>query len=126
MNRYLQQLFSVSNWVLPLLLLVCLITPISSVGAGTTVTNSVHVTADTGSNHATVTTIINGEVVEDWSASSTEPIVYSKSIYSSSTINNNKTVSSTTPSQTTYQNQLQKLINQLQALISLYVSLLNY
>jgi len=123
MNRHLQQTFFITGWLLPLLLFGCLITPISQVSAETTVTNSVNVTANGGESHAAVTTIINGEVVEDWSASSTEPIVYSKSITSSSTVNT--TELSTTPSQATNHDQLKALIAKLQALISLYVSLLN-
>lgn len=123
MNRKIQKTVFVTRWSLPLLVLGCLLAFVSPVNAETTVTNSVNVSAGGGESHAAVTTIINGEVVEDWSATSTEPIVYSKSINSSSTVT--KTEVSTTPSQTTDHDQLKALIAKLQALISLYVSLLN-
>lgn len=122
MNKHLQQTFFVSRWVLPLLVFSCLFTFTDFVRAETNITSSVHITANGGENSATVKTIINGEVIEDWSTTSTEPIVYSKSINSSSTT----TEISTTPSQTMNRDQMKALIAKLQALISLYVSLLKY
>ena len=119
MNRHTLQISLMNLWVLALLVLVCLLVPFASTSAGTTVSNSVSVSASgSGESHASVTTVINGEVVEDWSTSSSEPIEYSQTHVSTSSEVN-------TEIQTSDQ-QLKAMIAQLEAIISFYVSLLNY
>lgn len=85
--------------------------------AETTVRNSVKVSADGGSSQASVRTIVDGVVVTDWSASSTEPISYSEQqTYPSSETTAKSSVA-------TEAAQLEALLTQLQILISLYVTL---
>ncbi len=111
------------HWTSALLLLCCLLTAHSSVEAETNVTQSVSVSANGGESHASVKTVINGEVVEDWSATSNEPIEYSQTI--STTNATTTTEISTNPTQQKTDAQLKEIISQLQALIAFYVSLLN-
>ena len=95
-----------------------------ALAAETEIVNSVNVTASGGSNHASVQTTINGEVVEDWSASSTEPIHYTNSITSDpTTVTAETSAEGSKPSE---EDQLRGLLTQLKALISLYVSLLTH
>jgi len=94
--------------------------------AKTTVSNTVHVSANssegTGVSHASVTTVVNGEVVESWSATSTDPITYHSSMTHAGTAAAEVSTTATTdePDPTI----LRQLIAQLQALIALYVTLL--
>jgi len=123
MNKPTQHAFLFIYWVLLILFLGCLLLPTNTASAETTVTNSVQVISNSSGNsesQASVTTIINGEVVEDWSATSTEPILYS-STYTSEDVSTKET-----PLPTSNRDQLEAMIAQLEAIISLYVSLLNY
>ncbi len=96
---------------------VGLLFSVGSASAETTIKNSVSVSSNAdGSNQAIVKTIINDEVVEDWSASSTGPITYSSSHHLDSA---EATVETST------RDQLLILIAQLEAIIAYYVSLLN-
>ncbi|MEN9922011.1 MAG: hypothetical protein RL097_287 [Candidatus Parcubacteria bacterium] len=87
--------------------------------ADTTVTNTVSVSANSSTRkeqqQATVHTVINGKVVEDWSTTSSTSIIYTK-IHTTDT---SSTISTTTE-QTAL---LHELLTRLQALISLYVTL---
>lgn len=100
-----------------MLLSSCLLFP-QITTAETVVTNSVSVSASgSGENSASVTTIINNEVVEDWSSNSVEPIKYSNYISASSSTETRVHASSE-------EVRLKEMIIRLEALISLYVSLL--
>jgi hypothetical protein len=98
--------------------------------ADTTVTNTVQVEADgSGESHAAVKTVVNGVVIEDWEKSSSGPIMYTHTATSTETETvvsvsaDGGAVHETVPSQPT-RDQLVELIERLQALIALYVSLL--
>lgn len=92
---------------------------ISTANAETSVINSVRVSANgTSENHASVHTVINGEVVEDWSTTTEDPIEYTSAVVTA-------TSTPLSSSQDTTNDHLKAVIAQLQALISLYVSLLN-
>ena len=123
MNRYTQKTILIIHWALALLILGCLLIPINSASATTIISNSVSVSANSsnGESHAAVTTIINGEVIEDWSATSTEPIVYAQTHISTSSVTN-----SVVSTETSTRDQLKAMIAQLEAIISFYVSLLNH
>ncbi|MCA9358991.1 hypothetical protein KC926_02175 [Candidatus Kaiserbacteria bacterium] len=103
-------------------LLVFLIINPTFTQAETVVTNSVNISANSsgGQSHASVQTIINGEVVENWSTTSSEAIYYSSNFQTSTT----STQHSTTTQRELTNEQLKTLIKRLEVLISLYVSLL--
>lgn len=102
-----------------LLILGCLLIPLTSASAETVIKNSISVGASgSGENYAAVKTTVNDEVVEDWSTSSTEPIVYSQTHTSTS--------SEVYSEVETGDQQLMAMIAQLEAIISFYVSLLKY
>lgn len=90
-----------------------------SAHAETYINNSINVSANGsdggGTNSVAVTTVVNGEVVEDWSSTSTEPITYSKTYISTS---------SGVDEEETTRDQLKAMVAQLEAIISYYVSLL--
>lgn len=91
----------------------------------TTVQNSVHISADGSKNSASVYTKINGEVVNDWSKTSSSSISYSSNIqYPSQSVTS---VSTETPVSTAVERaKLEQLLAQLQVLISLYVTLTSH
>lgn len=109
-----------------LFLSATLLTSINTVSAATTVTNNFSVSANSSdgnsNNSASVTTVINGEVVEDWSVSNSEPISYSSTITGTTSTN---TLVVDTHRREQEQENLKVLIAKLQALIALYVSLLH-
>lgn len=95
------------------------------VWAKTTINNSVNVSANssggTSVSQASVTTIVDGEIVESWSVTSTDPISYEHTVISASSTNAHAALYADTKSDQTI---LRQLIKQLQALIALYVTLL--
>lgn len=110
------------------LLLFCLLASSSSfllatpTHAETTITNNVSVYANSNdTNHAAVTTVVNDAVVENWSTSSTSPITYTNT-FSTDSATIDTTINTSHP---TDRDHMVALIDQLQALIALYVSLLS-
>ncbi|MBP6881023.1 MAG: hypothetical protein KBC35_00130 [Candidatus Pacebacteria bacterium] len=129
MNVQLQQLTK-SNCAILLVGLIggylCVLT--TPAIAETTVTNSVRVEANgSGESHASVKTVINGVVVEDWEETSLDPILYSH-IATGTESSTSISVSATDQSSTSQpeRDRLVELIARLQALIALYVSLLTH
>jgi hypothetical protein len=95
----------------------------SHVYAETTVVNSVYAgTNGTGESQASVTTIINGEVVEDWSSTSSTSIKHSNTVV----VENDSVINTTNTSQANNRDHMVELIAHLEALIALYVSLLSH
>lgn len=92
--------------------------------AETTVTNTVSVSADGNSNNqAAVTTVVNGEIVEDWSDTSSSTITHS-STYTAAVVTNHTEVTADQAVDTEAKRLLlETLIARLQALIQLYVTL---
>ena len=129
MNKKIQLTFFIIGWSISLATFSYITNTASTVNAETSVANSINVTANSNSaeSSASVITIVNGEVIEDWSATSTDPIRYS------STYNNDTesismpphTNADTSLSQTSSRDQLKAMIAHLEALISLYVLLLH-
>lgn len=97
------------------LLAAALFLPFYTLSAETRIENSVSVSASgDGVSRTSVTTIIDGEVVEDWATSTTGTVTY--------TSEHQVSTSEPTPEERTRLNQM---IEQLLALISFYESLLN-
>lgn len=123
------QLHNKYGLVITLILCAALSTPVMCT-ATTVVSNNVSVSANSsnsssngsdGESHtsASVTTVVNGKVVESWSASSTEDISYERTI----SISHNNATPTNTTDQVAEQVILKQIITRLQALIQLYVTL---
>lgn len=107
-----------------LLILSCFLLLPQLTFAETTVTNTVSVSADgNGNSQAAVTTVVNGEIVEDWSDTSSSTITYSSTYTADGAANYTEVTTDPAVDAEAKRMLLETLIARLQALIQLYVTL---
>jgi hypothetical protein len=109
--------FNNKYFLLSLLIWFLLVPLVAS--AETIISNTISVSADssdTSTSQASMKTVVNGEVIEDWSATSSDDIYYERTY---TTENDQEAPASTTVER----EALYDLLTRLQALIKLYVTL---
>ena len=94
--------------------------------ADSVVSSSVSIKAssggESGEQSAHVRTVINGEVVEDWHSTSSEPIEYAKTI----TLSDNDVEMQSPEREVDDRSTLEEIIKRLRAIIQIYVMLLQH